>query len=32
MPRWRHGLILLRMLMFAARRMKLLGHETLHSQ
>jgi hypothetical protein len=30
--RWRHGLILLRMLMFAARRMKFLGHETLHSQ
>jgi hypothetical protein len=28
--RWRHGLILLRMLMFAARRMKFLGHETLH--
>jgi Glycosyl transferase family 2 len=30
--RWRHGLILLRMLMFAARRMKFLGHETLHQQ
>ena len=30
--RWRHGLILLRMLGFAARRMKFLGHETLHSQ
>jgi len=30
--RWRHGLILLRMLVFAARRMKFLGHETLHSQ
>jgi len=30
--RWRHGLILLRMLMFAARRMKFLGHETLHAQ
>jgi len=30
--RWRHGLILLRMLMFAARRMKFLGHETLHPQ
>jgi GT2 family glycosyltransferase len=30
--RWRHGLILLRMLMFAARRMKFLGHETSHSQ
>jgi len=28
--RWRHGLILFRMLMFAARRMKFLGHETLH--
>jgi len=28
--RWRHGLILLRMLIFAARRMKFLGHETLH--
>jgi glycosyltransferase involved in cell wall biosynthesis len=30
--RWRHGLILLRMLMFAARRMTFLGHETLHPQ
>ncbi len=30
--RWRHGLILFRMLMFAARRMKFLGHETLHPQ
>ena len=30
--RWRHGLILLRMLMFAARRMKFLGQETLHPQ
>jgi GT2 family glycosyltransferase len=30
--RWRHGLILLRMLLFAARRMKFLGHETLHPQ
>jgi hypothetical protein len=29
--RWHHGLILLRMLMFAARRMKFLGHETLHA-
>lgn len=28
--RWRHGLILLRMLLFAARRMKFLGRETLH--
>jgi GT2 family glycosyltransferase len=28
--RWRHGWILLRMLVFAARRMKFLGHETLH--
>jgi GT2 family glycosyltransferase len=28
--RWRHGLILLRMLLFAARRLKFLGHETLH--
>lgn len=28
--RWRHGLILLRMLLFAARRMKFLGLETLH--
>jgi len=30
--RWRHGLILLRMLIFAARRMKFLGHETLHTR
>ena len=30
--RWRHGVILLRMLIFAARRMKFLGHETLHPQ
>jgi GT2 family glycosyltransferase len=30
--RWRHGLILLRMLVFAARRMKFLGHETLHTR
>ncbi len=30
--RWRHGLILLRMLVFAARRMKFLGHETLHAR
>jgi hypothetical protein len=30
--RWRHGLILFRMLIFAARRMKFLGHETLHPQ
>jgi Glycosyl transferase family 2 len=30
--RWRHGIILLRMLTFAARRMKFLGHETLHAQ
>ena len=30
--RWHHGLILLRMLLFAARRMKFLGHETLHPQ
>ena len=30
--RWHHGLILLRMLTFAARRMKFLGHETLHPQ
>jgi len=30
--RWHHGLILLRMLMFAAWRMKFLGHETLHPQ
>jgi GT2 family glycosyltransferase len=29
--RWRHGLILLRMLIFAARRTKFLGHETLHA-
>jgi GT2 family glycosyltransferase len=29
--RWRHGWILLRMLVFAARRMKFLGHETLHT-
>jgi GT2 family glycosyltransferase len=29
--RWRHGWILLRMLIFAARRMKFLGHETLHA-
>jgi glycosyltransferase involved in cell wall biosynthesis len=29
--RWRHGLILLRMLVFAARRLKFLGHETLHA-
>jgi len=28
--RWRHGLILMRMLFFAARRMKFVGHETLH--
>ena len=28
--RWRHGWILLRMLVFAAQRMKFLGHETLH--
>lgn len=28
--RWRHGLILLHMLLFAARRMKFLGLETLH--
>lgn len=28
--RWRHGVILLRMLVFAARRLKFLGHETLH--
>jgi hypothetical protein len=28
--RWRHGLILLRMLLFAARRMTFLGRETLH--
>jgi len=30
--RWRHGWILLRMLLFAARRMKFLGHETLHAR
>jgi glycosyltransferase involved in cell wall biosynthesis len=30
--RWRHGWILLRMLTFAARRMKFLGHETLHAR
>ena len=30
--RWRHGLILLRMLLFAARRLKFLGHETLHTR
>jgi GT2 family glycosyltransferase len=30
--RWRHGWILLRMLVFAARRMKFLGHETLHTR
>ena len=30
--RWRHGWILLRMLIFAARRMKFLGHETLHTE
>src|SRR5438874_1457145 len=30
--RWHHGLILLRMLLFAARRMKFLGQETLHAQ
>ena len=30
--RWRHGLILLRMLLFAARRLKFLGHETLHAR
>jgi GT2 family glycosyltransferase len=30
--RWRHGWILLRMLVFAARRMKFLGHETLHAR
>jgi len=28
--RWRHGVILLRMLLFAARRMMFLGRETLH--
>jgi len=30
--RWRHGWILLRMLVFAARRMKFLGEETLHAR
>jgi hypothetical protein len=30
--RWRHGWILLRMLLFAARRMNFLGHETLHAR
>lgn len=30
--RWRHGLILLRMLVFAAQHMKFLGHETLHAR
>jgi hypothetical protein len=30
--RWRHGWILLRMLLFAARRLKFLGQETLHTQ
>src|SRR5437773_2963253 len=30
--RWRHGWILLRMLLFAARRMKFLGHETIHAR
>ncbi len=30
--RWRHGLILLRMLVFAARRLKFLGRETLHAR
>jgi glycosyltransferase involved in cell wall biosynthesis len=30
--RWRHGWILLRMLTFAARHMKFLGHETLHAR
>jgi hypothetical protein len=29
--RWRHGVILLQMLIFAARRMKFLGRETLHA-
>jgi GT2 family glycosyltransferase len=28
--RWRHGVILLRMLLFAACRLKFLGQETLH--
>lgn len=28
--RWRHGVILLRMLVFAARRLKFLGQETLY--
>jgi GT2 family glycosyltransferase len=30
--RWRHGWILLRMLVFAARRMKFLGQETRHTR
>jgi GT2 family glycosyltransferase len=30
--RWRHGLLLLRMLVFAARRLKFLGSETLHAR
>ncbi len=30
--RWRHGWILLHMLLFAARRLKFLGRETLHAQ
>jgi glycosyltransferase involved in cell wall biosynthesis len=30
--RWRHGFILLRMLIFAARRLKFLGRETLQGQ
>jgi GT2 family glycosyltransferase len=30
--RWRHGVILLRMLLFAARRMMFLGRETLHAE
>ena len=30
--RWRHGWILLHMLVFAARRMKFLGRETLHAR
>jgi hypothetical protein len=29
--RWRHGVILLQMLIFAARRMKFPGRETLHA-
>ena len=29
--RWRHGVILLRMLLFAAWRLKFLGYETLHA-